>query len=200
MMMTLRSSSMRFSSSSVAMPSRPGIMMSTMAASNGSARASSSPSAPEVASRPSYPSRVSSVSRISRMISSSSTTRTVPLWEAAMLVRRAPRLDLFERQGQGKPGTLADRAVAADRALMLVHNPVDDRQAEARAAADRFRGEKRIVDARQLLRGDARTRVSHLGDGGVAVHPRRNRQPASAWHRVARVQEQVEEHLLELVL
>ena len=35
---------MRFSSSSVAMPSRPGIMMSTIAASNGSDRASSRPS------------------------------------------------------------------------------------------------------------------------------------------------------------
>ena len=34
---------MRFSSSSVAMPSSPGIMMSTIAASNGSARASSRP-------------------------------------------------------------------------------------------------------------------------------------------------------------
>ena len=49
-MMTARSSSIRFSSSSVAMPSRPGIMMSTIAASNGSARASSSPSAPDEAS------------------------------------------------------------------------------------------------------------------------------------------------------
>ena len=68
-----------------------------------------------------------------------------------MLVRRAPRLDLLERQGQGEPGALADRAVAPDRTLVLSHDPVDDRQAEARAAADRFRREERIVNARQLL-------------------------------------------------
>jgi hypothetical protein len=51
MMMTARSSSIRFSSSSVAMPSSPGIMMSTMAASKGRARASSSPSCPDEARR-----------------------------------------------------------------------------------------------------------------------------------------------------
>ena len=74
----------RFSSSSVAMPSRPGIMMSTIAASTGSARASSRPSSPEDARRTLYPSRVSSVSRISRMISSSSMTRIVPFREVAI--------------------------------------------------------------------------------------------------------------------
>src|SRR5436190_19792201 len=102
------------------------------------------------------------------MISSSSTTRTVPLWEAAMLIRRAPRLDLFERQAQSEPCALADRAVAANRPLMLAHNPVDDGQAEPRAAADRLRGEKRIINARQLLRWNPGAGVGNLRDGGVA--------------------------------
>ena len=50
-MTTGRSSSMVFSSSSVAMPSMPGIITSTMAASNGIERASSMPWVPLVAIR-----------------------------------------------------------------------------------------------------------------------------------------------------
>ena len=69
---------MFFSSSSVAMPSMPGIMMSTMAASNGIERARSSPSAAFGREPDLVALAVSSVSRISRMISSSSMTRMVP--------------------------------------------------------------------------------------------------------------------------
>jgi hypothetical protein len=76
---TGRSSSIFLSSSSVEIPSMPGIIMSTMAASNDMVRARSSPSAALAASRTWCPSRVSSASRISRMISSSSMTRIVPL-------------------------------------------------------------------------------------------------------------------------
>ena len=50
-------------------------------------------------------------------------------------------------------------------ALMLAHDAVDDRQAEPGAAADGLRREERIVDARELLRRDARTRVGDLDDG-----------------------------------
>ena len=60
------------------MPSMPGIITSTIAASNGSDFASSRPSAPLDARRTVYPSRDSSVSRISRMMSSSSMTRMDP--------------------------------------------------------------------------------------------------------------------------
>ena len=146
------------------MPSRPGIMMSTMAASNGSARASSRP----FASRRRQPHVVafSSQQRLENLAHDllvvDDEDRTFV--GSSHLVRRAPRLDLLERQGQREPGALADRAVAADRPLMLAHDPVDDRQPEPRAAADRLRGEKRIVDARQLLGRDARTRVGDFGD------------------------------------
>ena len=42
--------------------------------------------------------------------------------------------------------------------------------------------------------------VGDLRDRPIAVDAGRDRQPAAARHGVARVQEQVEEHLLELVL
>ena len=47
---------------------------------------------------------------------------------------------------------------------MLADDPVGDRQAEARAAADRLRREKRIVDARQMLGRNARARVGDFRD------------------------------------
>src|SRR3954453_23434730 len=202
MMITARSSSMRFSSSSVAMPSSPGIMMSTIAASNGSARAISSPSAPDEATRTSYPSRVSRVSRISRMISSSSTTRIVPWREVAIPLLRpcGPRGGRGGRQHQREPRPLSNCAVAADHPVVLVDDPVGNRQAEPGPAADRLRREERIVDAGQLLGRDPGPGIGDLGERLAVDDARRHREPAAARHRIAGVQEQVEEHLLQLVL
>src|SRR5436190_460596 len=126
MMITARSSSIRFSSSSVAMPSSPGIMMSTSAASNGSARAISSPSAPDEATRTSYPSRVSRVSRISRMISSSSTTRIVPWREVAI-----PLLRPCAARGHREPAPARHRVACVQEQvqeylLQLVLDAADD--------------------------------------------------------------------------
>ena len=105
-----------------------------------------------------------------------------------------------QRQRQREPRALPDRAVAVNRAVVLAHDAVGDRQAEARAAADRLGREERIVDARQLLRRNAGAGVGDLGDHAIAVDARRDRQPAAARHRVAGVEEQVQEHLLQLML
>ena len=61
-------------------------------------------------------------------------------------------------------------------------------------------GEEGIVDAIEVLRGDAGAGVGHLGHHLVPLLARGDRQPAAARHGVPRVQEQVEEHLLELEL
>ena len=101
------------------------------------------------------------------MISSSSTTRIVPLREVAMAQlrpRAARRRCRRQRQRQREPRALPDRAVAANRAVVLAHDAVGDRQPEAGAAADRLGGEERIVDARQLLGRNARTGVGDFGD------------------------------------
>ncbi len=49
-------------------------------------------------------------------------------------------------------------AVAGDRAAVLLHDAVGDRQAESGALADLLGREERIVDARELLGRNARTR------------------------------------------
>ena len=113
---------------------------------------------------------------------------------------RARRSLERRRQAQREARALPDGAGAADGAVVLVNDPVGDRQAQSGAAADRFRGEERVVDPRQVLGGNARSRVGHLGDGAIAVDACRDRQPATPRHRVARVEEQVQEHLLQLML
>ena len=141
------------------------------------------------------------------MISSSSTTRIVPLRDVAMgptgRASRAGALDASARSGSVSVNRVPwpTRAVAANRAVVLVHDAVGDRQAEAGAAADRLRREERIVDAREMLRRNAGAGVGDLDDAAIRPSTRvDDRQPAAARHRVARVQEQVQEHLLQLVL
>src|SRR5919197_4160935 len=186
MMMTASSSSMRFSSSSMAMPSMPGIMMSTMAASNGSARASSSPSAAEAAARTAYPSRVSSVSRISRMISSSSTTRIEPCGEVEVMAVSdsgiSPQFPGRGGQRENEARPLAHYALTLDRALVLADDAVGDGQAQAGAAPDRLGAEERIVDPRQVLGRYAGPGVGDLGNRTACARLRRHRQPAAARH------------------
>src|SRR5207249_4900709 len=114
--------------------------------------------------------------RISRMISSSSITRMVPCRDVAIVVlsplagcRVAPaeaglRIRVAQRQRHREPRSLADDAVAANGAVVLVHDAVGDRQAETGAAADAFRREERIVDAREMLGGNAGSGVRHFDD------------------------------------
>src|SRR5471030_235526 len=87
-----------------------------------------------------------------------------------------------------------------NRAVVLTHDAVGNREAEAGAAADGFRREERVVDARDLLGGDARPGVRDFRDDAIAFDARGDRQPAAARHRVARVEEEIEEDLLELML
>ena len=56
----------------------------------------------------------------------------------ASLVRAAGDALLAKRQRQREARALPDRAVAADRAVVLADDAVGDRQAEAGAAADRL--------------------------------------------------------------
>src|SRR3989442_3309133 len=146
------------------------------------------------------------------MTSSSSMTRIVPVLVVDMTVslppgradRRprgpaSPSARFGERQNHRKPRPLAARAVAANRPLVLAHDAVGDRQSEARAAAGGLRGEKRIVDARELLRWDAGPGVGNLGDCPIPIEARDDRQPSAPRHGIPRVEEQVEEYLLELM-
>ena len=55
-----------------------------------------------------------------------------------------------------------------------------------------------MIDTRGRTNDDGRT-VEH-GDDFVAVQAGRNREPAAAGHRISRVQEEIQEHLLQLEL
>ena len=55
------------------------------------------------------------------------------------------------RQLQREPRPVTDGAVTVNRAIVLLDDAVDDRQAEAGAPADRLGREERIVDAREVL-------------------------------------------------
>src|SRR5687768_9063796 len=196
MISTARSSSIRFSSSSVATPSIPGIMMSTIAASNGIARASSRPSSPEDASRTVYPSRVSSVSRISRMISSSSTTRIMPVPVVAINVlptlpagARSPDFG-GARQRQREARALADHAIAVNLTVVFPHDAVRNRQSESGPPADRLGREERVVDPRQVFGRNTGAGIRNLGHHPAVLDARGHQQPAAARHRIAGVQKQ----------
>ena len=105
------------------------------------------------------------------MISSSSMTRIEPFWFIPALSLRTLRLPVQrparrssrgERKRQREARALTDRAVAGNRAAVLLDDAVGDRQPQAGALADVLRREERIVDARQLLGRNARAGVADL--------------------------------------
>src|SRR4029079_10740377 len=71
---------------------------------------------------------------------------------------------------------------------------------EPGTAPDRFGREEGIVDTREMLGRNARTRVRDFSDDPVVLGPGRHEQPSAARHRIAGVQKQIQEHLLKLVL
>ena len=139
---------------------------------------------------------------VERLAVSSDAAAVASACQACLFAACAPpRSRARERQREREARALADGAVAGDRAAVLLHDAVGDRQAEAGALADLLGREERIVDARQLLGRNARARCRRSRRRPSAPSARgHDRQPAALGHRVARVQEQVQEHLLQLVL
>ena len=118
------------------------------------------------------------------------------------------------RQENAERRAGARLALAEDIAARLLDDAVDHRQAEAGALADLLGGEERLENLRAHVGRDAVSVVldfdqhiigrsdRHLlqaaafGGGKVA---RAQRDPAALAHRVARVDDEVDDHLLELV-
>src|SRR5687767_597036 len=202
-MMTASSSSSFFNDSRVVIPLMPGIITSTMVASNGMLRASSMPSSPLAARRTEYPSPFNRVSRISRMISSSSTTRIEPffcIFSPLISGRTWARGRDRCRQRHREPRALPHRALACQRAFVLADDTVSNGQAEAGPLSDHLRREERVVDAREVFARDARARVADYRNDLTTVETRFYREPPALRHRVTRVQKQIEKDLLQLVL
>ena len=76
-----------------------------------------------------------------------------------------------ERQRKRKAGSLAERAVAGDRAAMFLDDAVGDGQTEAGAFADLLGREERIVDARELIRRNPGAGVGNLDGRAGLVGP-----------------------------
>jgi len=108
---------------------------------------------------------------------------------------------------------VAGLGIHPDEPARLLDDPVHRRQTQPRPFAGRFRGEERLEDVRLRAGVHSSTRVRHgehdvaAGLGGrvglqvslVHVHVGRfDGQPATSGHRVARVDRQVHDDLLEL--
>ena len=123
-------------------------------------------------------------------------------------VERLPAPWLHARGGQldRERRPFAHRTMDCDAALMGVDDLLAGRQAQARAAAATFVGagfgrEKGFENARELVGGNAAARVAdgqlHQLAGGVVM--KFDQQPAAVGHRLAGVDEQIDEHLLNLI-
>ena len=115
------------------------------------------------------------------------------------------------RQVDAHPGAAIELAMHPHVAAALLHDAVDGRKPEARAFADRFRGEERLERARDR-------RGVHAGAGvddferdeaarpHVGIHPgvrvgqrlvaRRDGDRAALRHRIAAVHHEIQDHLI----
>src|SRR3954447_8071069 len=80
---------------------------------------------------------------------------------------------------------------------MFLHNTVRHRKAESRAFAGRFGGEEGVVDAVDVLGGDAVPGVRNLHPDAGAFGPSPDFQDAAGAHPGARVEGEIQEDLLE---
>jgi len=96
-------------------------------------------------------------------------------------------------------GAAAGLVVNLDGAAVLLNDTVCDRQAEARPFASSLGGEEGIVNAVDVFRVDAVPAVDHVDLHPALVLVRRpDFEHAAGAHGVARVDEQVQEDLLQL--
>ena len=104
------------------------------------------------------------------------------------------------RKRNGETGALALAAVAVDGAFVLAHDAVGDGQAQTGALPERLRRKERIVDSREVFVGNAGPRIRDFGGQAAVVEARGDGEPAAFGHRITCVEEQIQEHLLQLVL
>src|SRR5579864_1898832 len=166
-----------------------------------------SPSSPVSADSTLYPSNSSRVSSDSRMPASSSMIRIEPPLETSVRGRvktAASDIDCLSHwKFQLERGALARLRVHADLACMLLNDSVRDRQSKARAARLAFTrnvlgGKERVINLVDMLRRNAGAAVTDVDLDAVSVGRADVQRATFARHGVFGVQEQVQEHLLQL--
>src|ERR1017187_397798 len=167
------------------------------------------PSVPFCARVTLNPSLESSSSRPSRISTSSSTMRMSPLLSDGLngvlvISSGAHRLpfggsgSLGERQFDAELGAAAGAVGNLDGTTVFLNDSVCHRQPQSGALARGLGGEERVVDAVQMLGGDACSAVGHFDMRVRAFLPGADLDRPAGAHGVARVEDQVEKHLLQL--
>src|SRR5271155_2754122 len=200
-------------SARISMPSRPGKARSSRIRSKGCSPMRCRPASPVAAVSTAKPSISSRVCKDSRISASSSMMRTAPAMPDVPFTsdREITAVsDIFglggdslpaQREIEGEGGSLPRMAFHANLASMFLDDAVGDGKAQTGAAGLAFAGrslggKERIVNALNVLRGNAAPGVGHAHADALTVE-RGHAQRATARHGVLRVQEQVQEHLLQ---
>src|SRR5580698_10142218 len=200
-------------SARMSIPSRPGKARSSRIRSKGCSPMRCKPASPVAAVSTTKPSISSRVCKDSRISASSSMMRTTPAMPDVPFTSEreiTAASDIFGLGGDSLPaqgeiesesGALPGMAFHANFAGMFLDDAVGDRKAETGAtwlafARRSLGGKERIVNALNVLGGNAAPGVGHAHADTLAVD-RGYAQRAAARHGVFRVQEQVQEHLLQ---
>src|SRR2546425_4857682 len=89
-------------------------------------------------------------------------------------------------------------ALDEDAAAVFLYDSIRQSESQTRSLSGFLRGEEGIVNAGDMLRGDAYARVAEVDNQRGIDRACVYREPAAAGHRVARVQDQVHKDLLQL--
>src|SRR5579862_5636951 len=104
----------------------------------------------------------------------------------------------MEARTRGKP------ALHFDGPAVFAHDAISDRKSQSSTLAGALGREERIVNPLQVLRGDTLPIVTYIDASKPIGVPGLNRQPGwiagrpAALHRIAGIQKEVEENLLQL--
>src|SRR5436190_348329 len=136
------------------------------------------------------------------MSASSSTTRMRPFVVfTKMSCLEAVNSGIHRFSSQGELETelraRAKFALHLNSTTVFLNDAVADRETQASALAAGFRGEERIVNALQMLVRNALSCVGDLNAHHVIFAGGCHRQRTAAFHRVARVEHEIQEDLLE---
>src|ERR1700735_1028156 len=168
-------------------PLRSGRLTSSSIKSNGRSSSLCNPASPVSAGVTSKPSDVRRASRPSRISISSSTTSMDPLG-----------MNRFSCYGKFEPErrSFSRRRAHVNLARMLLYDAVAHRKTQAGAPTGGLCCEKWIENAMEMLGRNAGARVGDLNFHRTVVGARADFQHATAGHRIARVHEEIQKHLL----